>query len=755
MKRPLACLCIACVIFLAAVHRFGEAKEASPPCLAVEYLQESVDSRGRVTLWGTVSECNAVSEGIRLSIDHISIQKSNDSRKSLLSDLKITFTTKAELAPGDVLRVRGEIKEFEPATNPGQFDARKWYFAQGIACTLRQAEILKILPGEMSMGRALYLLRSRLRESYTRILGEKAARTISAITLGEKRYLEQEWKEVYQEGGIAHILAISGLHITLLCMGLYRFLRRMGAGFWPASLLGGTAAVLYTVMTGAGISAVRAAVMFVMWLGSQICGRKQDTLTAAAVAALALTLAEGGNPFQASFLLSFGAVASLGILLPRLQADFNTEKGLPGGILAGIAIWLGTLPCTLYFYYQASPWSLIVNLAVIPLMSVLMTVGLVSAAAGIVWIPLGMFLGAPVSYILEFFEWLCTLEGRLPGAVWVLGRPDTWRIVLYYGILGAMALFRGDTVEKRKNCRKRLRNGAVWMLCGAVCMLLMVCRDSKEMTVICMDVGQGDGCLIQFPTGENCLIDGGSSSKSGVWDNILSQTVKYYGVRRLDYIFLSHADLDHISGVQEFLEAYEPGFAQGNVHGVSVNCLVLPPTADPADFEELISLAKEKGITVLRMEAGDCISRENCWSISCLAPEEEELSGDRNQDSMVLRLQYGDFSMLFTGDLEEAAETRLAASGEELRADVLKVGHHGSGKASSAEFLSQVGAEFAVISCGRNNIYGHPAPDAVERLKAAGCHILQTDKSGAVILQTDGRKYGIGVYGGAESDGKD
>lgn len=291
--------------------------------------------------------------------------------------------------------------------------------------------------------------------------------------------------------------------------------------------------------------------------------------------------------------------------------------------------------------------------------------------------------------------------------------------------------------------------GVMWLICAAVCTLWMTRSAPEEMTVICMDVGQGDGCLIQFPTGENCLVDGGSSSKKWLWDNILSQTVKYYGVRTLDYIFLSHADQDHISGIQEFLEEYEPGFAGENVHGVSVKYLVLPPAADEEDFGELMSLAGEKGIGVLRMERGDSISRERSWSICCLAPKKDNLSGDRNQDSMVLRLQYGDFSMLFTGDLERDAELRLAASGEKLRADVLKVGHHGSGNASSGEFLSQVDAEFAVISCGRDNAYGHPAPETVERLKEAGCQILRTDKNGAIILRTDGRKYGIEVFAGA------
>lgn len=655
---------------------------------------------------------------------------------------------------GDELLVRGEIKEFEPATNPGQFDAKSWYFAQNTVCSLGQCEILEYTQGRMSIARALYNIRSSLRESYKKILGDKEARIISAITLGEKSYPEQEWKTAYQEGGIAHVLAISGLHITLIGMALYRLLRKTGLGFLPSATAGGAAILLYTLMTGRGISAVRAAVMFGLWLGSQVWGRKQDMVTSAAVAALVLTVADGGNPFRASFLLSFGSILSLGILLPCMEEQFGIKKIIPRGLLAGIAIWLGTLPVTLYFYCQAAPWGLLVNLAVIPLMGALMTTALVSAVFGLVCVPLGIFLAAPVSMILALFQWLCDLESRLPLSVWVAGRPSGWRIAVYYGILGA-AVLAGRSAGKKGTQPSKRKKAFLWCGCLVLCVFLMAARGRSGMQVVCMDVGQGDGSLVQLPTGENCLIDGGSSSRSYLWDNVLSRTVKYYGIRTLDFVFLSHADQDHISGVSEFLEEYETGLTGKNIHGVSLNCLVLPPAADDEDFQNLRELAYEKGITVLRMAAEDTIRRGDIWSIRCLSPDEDTLSADRNQDSMVLRLTYGSFSMLFTGDLEGEGELRLASSGENLHADVLKVGHHGSAKASSAEFLSGVGAAFAIISCGRNNIYGHPSADTLTRLEEAGCRILQTARSGAIILQTDGEKYRIRTFLKAESDGKD
>jgi competence protein ComEC len=242
-------------------------------------------------------------------------------------------------------------------------------------------------------------------------------------------------------------------------------------------------------------------------------------------------------------------------------------------------------------------------------------------------------------------------------------------------------------------------------------------------------------------------MDGGSSSRSSLWDQVVSQAVKYYGIRRLDYIFLSHDDQDHTSAVTEFLETYEPNLAGENVHGISVGALVLPVCNDSGDFASLILRAQECGIPVLRMDQGDVIgpeNRENDWQLVCLSPSEDTLTGEKNQDSMVLKLCCGSFRMLFTGDLEKAAEQRLVQSGADLQADVLKVGHHGSAGASSEAFLEQVNAAVGLISCGLNNRYGHPAQAALERLEDAGCKLLRTDLSGAITIREDGQK--ITVY---------
>ncbi|MCC8046553.1 MAG: ComEC/Rec2 family competence protein [Clostridiales bacterium] len=861
-RRPLAFMCLAAALFLTLAGAVRAAGRKAALLTAQEYLSDMADTKDTLILEGSVSEVYAVSDGVRLFVNQISIVKSGGLAGALSPKLKLMMTVGTDTyLPGDLIRVSGSWKPFTEAGNPGQFDTQEYYFAKNTLGSISGPTMTLLSEGSWSLLRMLSGIRRVLRASYLRILEEKEARTVSAISLGEKSFMEQEWKQLYQEGGIAHIISISGLHISLIGMCIYKLLRRVRLPFLLAALPSAMFVILYALMSGFGISATRACLMFILWLGSQIAGRKNDMLTSTAIAAV-LILA--GNPFaamQSSFLLSFGAILSIALLVPaltdanpfrewarrknvrhvcseqdsrnvqnvcdgrdlrkiqdvwnerdvrraknarntrnaenaqRMQSVRNvagkkTESRLckvcaAGDFLwrtggGGLGIWIGALPITLWFFYQTSPWSILVNLAVIPLMSALMASALLSCLAGLLSVPLGTFLAAPVYYLLGFFEWLCTLEQKLPGAIWIAGRPAIWKVMAYYVLLIGTAM-AAITIRKAQSRQKRMRQAQarqsvrlprctpaiLWMLTLAVCVGLMGFHPHNALTVTCLDVGQGDGALIQLPDGTNCLIDGGSTSVSSLWEYRISQTVKYYGISSLDYIFLSHADSDHVSGIEEYLEDYLSGFAGRNAHGISLKNLVLPPTEDESDFEALTERCRELGITVLRMEEGAVLGNAvsslvsgqsaessqaatvsssaaaDSWSLTCMAPSSDSLSGDKNEDSMVLLLQYGNFRMLFTGDLEGDAELALAASGADLTCDVLKVGHHGSKGASSEAFLAAASPAFGIISCGANNTYGHPATAAVERLEAADVTLYATMDCGAMTVRSDGTSYRI------------
>lgn len=772
MKRPLAFTLALLMIIRIVVWSAGD-EDSSPLIYTEQRLYEHIGEGQQVIVSGRVKQCSLISSGVRLFIDQISVLSEDgseiNSEISFLPEQQLTGTIEErEIMPGDQVVLRGTFAPFLPATNPGQFDLREWYFAREVVCSLKKVEVLQAKKGDVVLDGLLYGIRRAVWDSYERILQEKAAGTMAAISLGEKGLMEQEWKTMYQEGGIAHIIAVSGLHIMLIGMSLYHFLRRIYVPIPVSAVLSGGVTFLYALMTGSGISAVRAVVMFLILLGAQVCGRKYDQITAVAVAAAVLVLPEPQVIRESSFWLSFSAILTLALLVPCMQKSCQIQSNLGKSLCSSVGVWMGMLPVTLFFFYQAAPWSILVNLLVIPLMSTVMGMGLLAAVAGFVSQTAGTFLGAPVEYLLQFFDFLCMIQQKLPETVWVAGKPQWWQIAVYYGVLVLVVCVTGRISGEgwvfRVNCsktEKHSEHGFGWLpdkagkkrICGFLWIVfliagfrLMPTRPSGNLQITCMDVGQGDGALIQLPDGVNCLIDCGSSSESSLWKYRAGQAVKYYGIRTIDYAFLSHADQDHVSGILEFLQNYECGWDGRNVHGITLETLVLPPTAEESDFEEIHNLCRVNGIQVVRMEAGDDIMADT-WSIACLAPSEESLLGDSNQDSMVLMLEYGSFRMLFTGDLEGEAERNLAKQAAfSTDADILKAGHHGSKNASSEAFLSMVSPEAAIVSCGRNNSYGHPAQETLERLEECGAKIFSTAEQGAVRIASDGEKFQIYTY---------
>lgn len=730
MRRPLFLVCIALLISLMFLEKAGVPVQDTSAFADEELLIKASEQKKVLTLNGCVTSCDTVSEGKRLSISQISVLDENQISFSLLPTSKLNFTIEeSEIKPGDFLVVSGEYVPYQEARNPGNFDAKTYYQSQNVIGKLQNPKIRSVTEGRISLQRLLFAVRETLRSSCEQILDEKHGRTLSAICLGEKSNMEQEWKDMYQAGGISHILAVSGLHVTMIGMTVFQLLRRLRASYAGSAVLSGIFAYCYVLMTGSGVSAVRALLMFFLWLGAQICGRKYDMQTSMAIAAFLIVRAEPKCIQTASFWLSFGAVAVIAILLPCIAHTCQLKNRVLSSIVGSASIFIGTLPITLYFFYQAAPWSIAANLFVTSLMPYLMGMGLLSAAAGIAVKSAGIFLASSVACMLTCFEGICAIEQRLPYAAWIPGKPSAVAIGVYYLLL----ILTGQTAKKwsrRKEEKKRGRIRILWLGISVLCIGLMTRKTDSMLSVVCLDVGQGDCALVQLPDGTDCLIDGGSSSQKKVWEYRISDTLKYYGADRLEYVFLSHADSDHTNGLLELLNSY--------TDGITIQNLVLPYTDDPADFEEIECLAKEKNIAVLRMEQGDFLQTQE-WSISCLSPDSQQLLGDKNQDSMVLLLQYQSFRMLFTGDLEGKAEQQLQTPD----IDVLKVGHHGSKNASSESFLAAASPQAAVISCSEENTYGHPAKETLERLSQAGVRVYETKTGGAIQIKSDGKRFWV------------
>lgn len=657
----------------------------------------------------------------------------------------------AKIHCGSWVIVEGNCSYPEEAMNPGQFNSRKYYQARNIVFQLKKAKLRYQWREEITYLGILSRLKEALADSMESVLGKEDAAVISAITLGKREELPEKLKRLYQEGGISHILAISSLHITLLGVGNYRVLRKCRWPIGGSSFLSGILLFSFCVMTGMSVSARRACVMYLLWLGSQILGRTNDRPTGLALASFFILLPSPGYLQDSGFLLSFGCVLSLLYVTPFIEYLLPFSGTLGKALQASVSIQIGTLPLLMTFFYQVTPYAFLVNLAVIPFLELLMLAGLAGSLLGFVNISAGILISAPCHYLLKWFELLCRLERKLPGAVIITGCPRRWQTAAYYLMLFLICWLGGR--EKNRVVKRNGITRGFFLVSFVLMTAILSFRMPPQLRITFLDVGQGDGILVQEGS-FSCLIDGGSSSVDKVWQYRMESTLKYYGISDLDAVVISHGDLDHISGIQELLEGYEKGYGGINVGGITVRRLVFPDTGYLDDkLEALKLLAQERGIATGSLKAGGQI-QSGALELTCLYPEADQATGDPNQDSMVLYLKFGDFTALFTGDLEKEGEVIFLKEYERIclaerlteKIDLLKVGHHGSKNSTSEEFLRLLLPKAAVISCGKDNSYGHPAEEVLERLKQFRTEVYRTDQSGAVTAEVKDGVVRIGTF---------
>lgn len=654
---------------------------------------------------------------------------------------------------GSKVLLSGRFSFYREATNPGEYDAAAYYQGLGVGGSLQESKVLWQSEDYAPFRQGLYRLREYFGNRLDHVFPPKEAGILKALLLGEKSEVDPELKQLYQDGGIVHILSISGLHVSLLGMGLFELLRRLGMRQSHAAAVSGMLLVFYGIMTGLSVSACRAIGMFLLRMLAAVCGRTYDLTTALAVLAAGMLCTQPLYALQSGFWLSFGAMAGVGAVLPVIRM---THEGKPGnlkpgegrfgkgiraflkwtgeGFQAGMAVFLATLPLMLLFYYEIPVYSSLVNLLVLPLMGALVGMGFV-----VMLVPGTGPLGFVILLFLKWFELLCGIVRELPFHAWNPGCPKAWRILAYYLLFVSVLI--GLWIKKsRKRCLLFLP-------------MLFFCLPHLSRTeVTLLDVGQGDCACIRTAGGEVLISDCGSTSRDQVGKYVLLPFLKYKGIHEIDAIFLSHGDRDHISGIEELLR-------YAKQEGIHVRKLFLPELGEQRMREEFSGILQAAGnvggLEVERIGGGVQMQLAKDSVIRVLHPsigQVEELDG--NEASLCLWMdlcQGGEtLSLLFTGDVCGRGEEDLIANLRALslsQVTILKCAHHGSKYATSEAFLKALDAELSVISCGRNNIYGHPGEETLRRMSEDGSMILRTDRGGAVTILMRGRN--CHIYRGA------
>ena len=635
---------------------------------------------------------------------------------------------------GDKVFVKGRLEEIPLPANLGQFNERVYNYARGIKW-YQSGESVQVLEKNFNL---FLKWQNKIKEMWikgiSKVVPEDKIGFFESVLLGEKRNLDSSQKILFQIMGCSHILAISGLHLSIMGGGLLKILQRLSVPFWAAGSISMIAMILYGGLTGSGAAVMRAAIMFSVWIGALIWKRTYDFLSSAALACILLLIKSPLYLYDSSFLLSFGAILGLGLVQPaffskkmqrgKKTLGEKTKKLFMDGIKGGIAVWAVLLPMMMYFFYEISVFGIIINLLVLPTAGILLISGCAGSLLGMCGItPLGKLVTALALLILEAYISVGKIIQHIPFAMWITGKPALWKCVCYYMFL--ILLLCVKNCKKSSKRRKTFWSG-IWI---ASLLLLCVKLPWEIRDITFLDVGQGD-CICIHTGNRSCfLIDGGSSSVSGVGKYRILPFLKACGIQEIKGIFVSHTDLDHISGIQEILESVARKETQ-----IKLERLFLSECEEKKEkLEELEKKGKKAGCKVVYIKKGTKI-REGKVQLECLAPDRKDL--ECNEGSQAFCMTKGSLKVLFTGDIEGEGENELfqeiKARGEEY--DVLKVAHHGSKNSTKEEFLEIVNPKASVISCGKDNSYGHPHKELLERLENYTEKMLFTMEEGEIRL---------------------
>lgn len=697
---------------------------------------------------------------------------------------------------GDYICMSGTVSVPDSATNPGTFDQYIYLRNKGYYLCISNGTIESGNHRPYSIEGFLYGIKNRCTKIIDNSFDSESAGIVKAMLVADKSTLDKNIKKLYSENGIAHIMAISGVHVAIIGMTLYGFLRKLRIGRLISGTFSIAIIILYGIMTGMSSSTERAVIMLILSIAAEYFGRKTDAPTSMGFAMIIMVL---GNPYvilDAGFQLSFAAITGVTVVAPQLrkllrmfkrfikEADEKKKQKhkkimslrkmiikLIDALVVGIASFITTTPVIIYYYYQFPPYSILINLIVIPLVSLIVGGSILVVLTGLFFTGAAVVMTYPVRLILFGYKYLCIFASGLPGASVLVGHISIGMVFVYYlSVVLIFAILRMIRIGKTE------REGPILYLMLAAVLFLTVVYEvysyDKSLKIVYMDVGQGDGVLLRTSGHGGILIDGGSSSNKRVGEYVMVPVLKYYGVSEIEYAFVSHGDVDHVSGLEYLLNEEQSG-----VHVVN---LVLPEYGDQDALQELKSEAIANNVNIIYMKPGDNITYNHqhaeTINIECLYPDEEAGQGvlDTNNLSMILKTTItwdvreadienlnkssdsdASLSLLFVGDAGIAAEKRLIELYEKnslgeisdsIACDILKVGHHGSRNSSGSDFLKRVSAMYGIISCGKDNRYGHPHAETLERLKMADTKYMTTKEHGAIILSIERGDWSLSGY---------
>lgn len=723
----------------------------------------NINSKHNVTIYGTLTAKEKTANGVR---NTMALRGHNN--------IKVTFTTEGDVSRiGSRISVTGSPTAPDELRNPGCFDEKSYYRSQSVVTTIREPVVKNLSRNRFSIFELLFILRYRILSVLTTVLPGEEGTLLASLCIGTKSLMDPEVKTMLSEAGLSHILAISGLHITIMGGCFYKFLKKLRLAVKPASIVSFIFVFFYAHAISDSVSARRAVIMYLIFTISKIFIEKTDTLCSLSIAAIYVCLTDPLAINGAAFVMSFSAMLLIAIVSQpagrcyQMFCDLrweNTHKKIKGNrhkntafedlistILFSFCIQLSMAAISAGYFYTFPLLSCLLNTVVLPFLPFLILMGVFGGLIGIIYLPLAKVLMFPCHLILYWYELSSSSYNKIPMSNIVTGRLHPVEIMLCLTLVLVISVLlrheyrRMFTIRFTKIPWKKIQLFPVFgskrttlasaAMSGIIILILAIPHHEDSFAMI--DVGQGDGIIMTTSDGKCFIYDGGSTTEYNIGTNIILPSLKYRGVGHVEGWFLTHFDDDHISG---FTELADRGYPIRNLY-------ISSKIPHDEKYDMITELCHKHDITINYLDTGDRLEC-NFFTIDTVFPDRSSSFEGANENSLVtiitLNWKGGSHTRIIeTGDIGSEQEKYILEKYYALLQKnshdtlILKSAHHGSNNSNSYEWLHNINPDLILISAGEGNRYGHPGKDTLQRINDEGLKYLCTIDTGQIRLLPD------------------
>ena len=639
-----------------------------------------------------------------------------------------------------MIYLKGEYLIPNESRNYKGFNYREYLKTKKIYGTIRVEGKVKVL--ENNKLNTIFIISNKIRKEIISrcdlLLPEQTSKLLIGILIGDKSGISQDIIDDFKTSNLSHMIAVSGAHTSYIILGMTYILTKSKVSKRWIYVVTIFILILFMFITNFTSSVTRACFMSIIIMVGNLLYRKSDTINSICLSLLIILIA---NPFSINEIgLELSYLGTIGIILYNNNIEdllnrFNINSKVSKLLAVSISAYLTIMPIMMLKCNTVSLTFFISNFFAYPFLGFSLILGFITICISLISFELAKIFSIPLNLCLKILIFISKFTSKIPLSKILVKTPYLFSIISIY-----LLIFILNYIVSIYNSNKNLRyfqkkiiklikkeNLKKSMLLVIISVFLFqsiyyfYSLIPRQLKVYFIDVGQGDSCLIVSPNNKKILIDGGEGEPEVLLSYLLARRIK-----TIDYIMISHFDSDHCNGLIEVINT------------LNVKNIIISNQAYLCDeYKNIKNIINLKKINVIHVKQGDKLNIEQDLKIDILYPPEKLEYDDLNNNSIVAKVTYNSFSILFTGDIEKSEKNLLEKYKEKLKSDVIKVSHHGSKTSSSEEFIKAVKPKIALIGVGENNKFGHPNIETIRRLENINCKIYRTDKMGEIVIKVD------------------